>query len=226
MKIKDIKDKLKQEEGQTKVPDVLERAKRAPINKLLTGETPLQAFSRTLAMRLLVFATLLLVVAIFSLMAMWLAPTHPAEQPYCYVSVTVLQGEEELHFGMIAKSDGNVYLCCKEKRWSFAEKPAPMAFSSISELYQLKIDDKVYVRTISDDRALAKELEETTTSELRSSYYALPDFSPSGFVLNSAFASSVCRDELKEYLAALGKKVSADPSSQELIEAYLSLLGA
>ena len=53
MKLKDIEKGLKSEQNSQQVPDVLQRAKKAPINRLLDGQTPLKAFDKQTAVRLL-----------------------------------------------------------------------------------------------------------------------------------------------------------------------------
>ena len=44
MKLKDIEKSLKKEHDGAKVPDVMRRAQKAPINRLLDGQRPLKAY--------------------------------------------------------------------------------------------------------------------------------------------------------------------------------------
>ena len=70
MKIRDIKNNLKNEHDEKSVPDVFSRAKKAPINRLLTGEEPLRAFDKTTAVRLLWIALALLLVCALAFSAL------------------------------------------------------------------------------------------------------------------------------------------------------------
>lgn len=63
MKLRDIEKKLRREQESKTVPEVYARASKAPLNKLLSGETPARAFQKQLVMRLLVIVLALFLVA-------------------------------------------------------------------------------------------------------------------------------------------------------------------
>ena len=64
MKLKDIEKSLKREHDGTQVPDVMKRAQKAPINKLLDGQRPLRAFDKQTAVRVLWIVMALAVTAL------------------------------------------------------------------------------------------------------------------------------------------------------------------
>lgn len=70
MKLSDIEQNIKKEGGEIKVPDVLNKVKRAPINKLLSDKTPAQAFKKRTATLILILTLLILAVLSISLFAM------------------------------------------------------------------------------------------------------------------------------------------------------------
>jgi len=108
MRLKDIEKKLRREQESKTVPEVYARASRAPLNKLLSGETPARAFQKQLVMRLLVIVLALFLVAAIGLSAMWLAPSNGGSTPDCYACITVSGDGGELRIGLILRSGRNI----------------------------------------------------------------------------------------------------------------------
>lgn len=69
MKLKDIEKNLKKEQDCKSVPDVYARASKAPLNKLLTGETPARAFQKQVVMNLLIFVLIIFLVMAIELIS-------------------------------------------------------------------------------------------------------------------------------------------------------------
>jgi hypothetical protein len=81
MKLKDIKKGLKKE-AEARVPDVIDGAKKAPINRLLTVTTPEEQRKKRTATLLLVFVLAIIIVisvAVFSLVSSALEAREPIE---------------------------------------------------------------------------------------------------------------------------------------------------
>lgn len=112
MRNKDIIKSLKSESESVKLPDVYSRAKSAPINKLLTGETPIQAFQKQLAVRLLAISAILIIALILSTAAYMLVPANVEAGNNSYVSITIAGGNR---YGFVVSSDNNVIAAVLEK---------------------------------------------------------------------------------------------------------------
>ena len=97
MKIKDIEKNLKKESESIKVPDVYPRAKKAPINKLLSD--PVHVFRRKMVMIMLVFVLFIFLVVALGLSALWLTPSKVSNEEYGYMRITV--GDDDAYgFGL------------------------------------------------------------------------------------------------------------------------------
>jgi hypothetical protein len=81
MKLSELEKRIKREGGSIKVPDVYKKVKHAPINRLLTGQTPVQAFKKRLTTLLLIFTLLILAVMSIALFAMLNKPDKHAARP-------------------------------------------------------------------------------------------------------------------------------------------------
>lgn len=214
MKIKDIKDQLRQEHDEVKVPDMLTRVKRAPLNKLLSGETPAQAFQKKLAVRLLVTATVLLLAAVVAFMAMLLSPQGSEASPYCCVFVKVEQEDSAaLEYALVLGGDGSAHLCLELS----GEERQRMDYSSIYTLYTLKATDKASIATICSNHELASQHAQMLYGDLNSSYVAL---GASGRVTRTV-NSNQAKEQLKTLVQNLGGEDSDDIDA--LIDSLLQL---
>lgn len=159
MKLKDIEKGLKNEQNSQKVPDVLQRAKKAPINRLLDGQTPLKAFDKQTAVRLLWCVMLLLVTAVLAIGAIALMPKGEREQvELCYVNITVESDGEITAYGMVVEDCETVAVFVLEKQNAEVvacdlQKKGDSVENAINDVYQAKIGDKVSICVLCDNDA-------------------------------------------------------------------------
>lgn len=166
MKIKDIESKLKREHESAKVPDMLSRVKKAPINKLLVGETPAQAFQKKLAVRLLVTTTALLIVAVFCFAAMLLFTERGEIGARYYISLRVEKDGVVEEYGVVT-SEGLASVSCIDY-----QSGNKISYRAIEAFYTLKSGDKVSISAIGEDPAKCSELVKSLRDELSSAYGA------------------------------------------------------
>lgn len=151
MKLKDIEGKLKKEQNSQQVPDVLQRAKKAPINRLLDGQTPLRAFDKQTAVRLLWCAMLLLVATVLAIGAIALIPKGTRDQvELCYVNLKVECSGETTTYGMVVENGQTVAVFVKEKQNESVvlqnlNKKGDSVENAIKDVYQSKTLDKVSI---------------------------------------------------------------------------------
>lgn len=159
MKLKDIEKGLKNEQNSQKVPDVLQRAKKAPINRLLDGQTPLKAFDKQTAVRLLWCVMLLLVTAVLAIGAIALMPKGEREQvELCYVNIRVESDGEITTYGMVVEDCETVAVFVLEKQNAEVvardlQKKGDSVENTINDVYQAKSGDKVSICVLCDNDA-------------------------------------------------------------------------
>lgn len=173
MKLKDLEKKLKKEHEQIRVPDVYSRAKLAPINRLLTGETPAQAFQKHLAIRLLFVVMVLLAVSLIALTAYGMNKNNSrgsvVSDAYC--SVTVTNNGESVRYGLVFDSTKAVKYVVNESDRTVINGDGNMTLiNAISALYVAKTGDEVVVVTQSDVMAYAREIAVIVCGELSARY--------------------------------------------------------
>ncbi len=156
MRVKDIEQRLKKEHEQSRVPDVLARAKQTPINRLKDGQLPLKAFNRRDTVLVLWLAMLLLIVIVFALGTVLLIPSANASVEYDYVRVRIASDGNEKTYGVVLADMSDVVLLVLEKEnsssvmtlCSVGEKDVKL---SISAVYLPKSNDKISVIAFGDD---------------------------------------------------------------------------
>lgn len=159
MKLKDIEKGLKNEQNSQKVPDVLQRAKKAPINRLLDGQTPLKAFDKQTAVRLLWCVMLLLVTAVLAIGAIALMPKGEREQvELCYVNIRIESEGEITTYGMVVEDCETVAVFVLEKQNAEVvardlQKKGDSVENAINDVYQAKSGDKVSICVLCDGDA-------------------------------------------------------------------------
>lgn len=159
MKLKDIEKGLKNEQNSQKVPDVLQRAKKAPINRLLDGQTPLKAFDKQTAVRLLWCVMLLLVTAVLAIGAIALMPKGEREQvELCYVNIRIESEGEITTYGMVVEDCETVAVFVLEKQNAEVvardlQKKGDSVENAINDVYQAKSGDKVLICVLCDSDA-------------------------------------------------------------------------
>ncbi len=162
MNVKDIKKSLKEEHSNKDVPDVLSRAKRAPINKLLMGQTPLRAFDKAHAVRLLWIVTAILLVAVPAVFAFIFLPFGKIAAIESYVRIEI---EDEGGTDVIGIVFGNgTVVTCLAEQWQSTpveqnlNKDGESAESAIKDVYLPKNNDKVRVWVFCKDEEVAVDM--------------------------------------------------------------------
>lgn len=157
MRIKDIEGKLKSEHNSQTVPDVLQRAKKAPINKLLDGQTPLKAFDKRTAVRLLWCVMLLLVTAVLATFAIAMLPDGTRDEvAVCYVNVKVKSGGETAVYGIVVENYETVSVFVKERQNQTViaqnlQKRGYSLQSAINDVYKQKEGDRITICVLGSD---------------------------------------------------------------------------
>lgn len=156
MKIKDIESKLKNEQKSQDIPDVLQRAKMAPINRLLDGQAPLRAFDKQTAVRLLWCAMFLLVAAV---LAIWAGATIPdggqGKASLAYVKVVVISGDETTEYGIVTEDFERVATLVQEKQNDTLvclnlQKRGYNIADALKEAYQPKEGDRITICVVAN----------------------------------------------------------------------------
>mgnify|MGYP000896432949 FL=1 len=151
MKFKDIEKSLKREHDGTQVPDVMKRAQKAPINKLLDGQRPLRAFDKQTAVRVLWIVMALAVTALLCFGALGIMGNGGGDRVSCaYVRVSVENDGEITEYGIVVDGVENVALFVLEKRngvliMQDENKSGYSVKNAINEVYQVKNGDKVSI---------------------------------------------------------------------------------
>lgn len=151
MKLKDIEKSLKREHDGTQVPDVMKRAQKAPINKLLDGQRPLRAFDKQTAVRVLWIVMALAVTALLCFGALGIMGNGGGDKVSCaYVRVSVENDGEITEYGIVIDGVENVALFVLEKRngvliMQDENKSGYSVKNAINEVYQVKNGDKVSI---------------------------------------------------------------------------------
>lgn len=157
MRIKDIEGKLKSEHNSQTVPDVLQRAKKAPINKLLDGQTPLKAFDKQTAVRLLWCVMLLLVTAVLATFAIAMIPDGANDEvAVCYVNVKVESNGETVVYGIVVENYETVSVFVKERQNQTVvaqnlQKRGYSLKSAINDVYEQKEGDRITICVLGKD---------------------------------------------------------------------------
>lgn len=173
MKLKDIEKSLKKEHDGAKVPDVMRRAQKAPINRLLDGQRPLKAFDKQTAVRVLWIVMALAVTALLCFGALGIMGNGGGDKVSCaYVRVSVENGGEITEYGIVIEGVQNVALFVSEKSGSTSpmkdlQKSGISLKNAITEVYQVKNGDKVSICVVSsnEDSTLESDLKDAFSSD-------------------------------------------------------------
>lgn len=212
MKLKDIEKKLKEENSQVKVPDVLARVKKAPINRLLTP--PAQAFKKRLAIQLLCFAFILILAVMFTLVTMFLVPSAE-ENNVVFLKITVESGEGSESFGLCLFGDSVQKASVLSKNGEYIMQDLGAVGGDIKttlkDVYQTKDDDKVSICVIAVNDVDKKRTENIAQSSIAELYAQNKGLS---IVFQSA---STGIDDLAKFLQSYGVDVVDGESSASLM---------
>ncbi len=218
MRLKDIEKKLRREQESKTVPEVYARASRAPLNKLLSGETPARAFQKQLVMRLLVIVLALFLVAAIGLSAMWLAPSNGGSTPDCYACITVSGEGGELRIGLILRSGRNIVTAVEEvSSGKLNTKPIVSHSSQIKDFIKPNKGDKVRVSLISNASAALTEGMRFIVNELEYIY------SGAEFDMITDANNAQTKTGVVEYITACGGRIEVGASADEIIKTYAAL---
>ena len=168
MKIKDIEKNLKKESETIKVPDVYNRARKAPINKLLSD--PVHAFRSKMVMTMLIFVLLILLVALLGLGALWLTPSRVANEEYGYLRVSV--GDDVYGFGL--DKWGVVRVAATEQKdgsrvcYSFGSVVGKPIEEVVEEVVDVHDGDQIYVSVQYENLTTARTVSQNVQIRLES----------------------------------------------------------
>lgn len=219
MKLKDIEKSLKNEQKQMGVPDVLARSKKAPINRLLDGQTPLRAFNKPLASRLLWCAMILLVTTILCFAVFMLLPQKSQGVNYGYMSVTIESGSDIDRYGIVADDDLQVAIVVHEtlngeENYWVVNIESNSLESAINELYIAKSIDKVRVCAYYSSNKSAQ----SAIDIAQNAFDELYEIEAAEDALTTSFGSE---EDKAIWVESIGETASADMSASELAVAYL-----
>lgn len=211
MKLKDIKSRLREEQAGVEIPDMLPRVKKAPLNKLLSGETPAQAFQKKLAVRLLVTATALLIAAIICFAAMLLFSSEKQAGEHFYISLEIQKEGGSNSFSIVSTKDVSSAICVDDVTGERC------ACTAISALYALNSGDKVTIAIIGENSSKCATVLNSFKNELTSAY---------GEFYLATVVTSVNSQEEIDALRSLVEQKGGDPSGgiKELVERISSLM--
>lgn len=215
MRIKDIEKSLKKEHDSSSVPDVLKRAQKAPINRLLDGQRPLRAFDKNTTVRVLWTVLALALAALICLGTLGIMGDGDRAALYCnYLHVRVENGDESTEFGIVLGEDNGVVVCVKEKENGVfvgqnLNKGGYTLQNAIDDVYHPNTGDKVYVCAVG--RGDLTELAQLV-----------------GEIIDDADNTVVVLSQNDEsVLASLKESTQSDSSDAgELVDAYLARYGA
>lgn len=215
MRIKDIEKSLKKEHDSSSVPDVLKRAQKAPINRLLDGQRPLRAFDKNTAVRVLWTVLALALAALICLGTLGIMGDGDRAALYCnYLHVRVENGDESTEFGIVVGEDNGVVVCVKEKENGVfvgqnLNKGGYIIQNAIDDVYRPNTGDKVYVCAVGRG----------DLTELAQLVGEIIDDADNTVVVLSQNDASV--------LASLKESTQSDShDAGELVDAYLARYGA
>ena len=226
MKIKDIEKKLRREQDGQAVPDVYTRVKKAPLNKLLLGETPIRAFRKNLATRLLAIACILFIVSAIALAAMWFTPSNIGAAPDCYASIALTRtadgtaegAEDYCRIGVLMDAGGAVISITVElENGEPADGEMTVYSALISDFISPKANDKVSIGVLCGNLSRGFERANKLADELR----LLCDDGDLQVV--SACNDYATKLHVAQFIKAHGGDADANQSNAELISAYSAL---
>lgn len=219
MKIKDIEKNLKKESESIKVPDVYARAKRAPINRLLSD--PVHAFQRKMVMRMLFIAFVIVIVAVVAMTAIWLTPNNSSVEEYGYVRITV---NDDFVVGFVVNKAGTVSASITEKSAGAetlvrnSETIGKSLAEAIELLYHAVADDAVVVSSHFDNY--------NTASMIATRAVGAVETQGATVSITTLICDLETRVKLVEYLTSHGRAANVNYETVDLARRYASLASA
>ncbi len=129
MKLKDIKKQLKQESAEA-TPNVLEKVKVSPINRLLKNEKALVALKKTASTLTLLLVLAIVVILSVSIYALVTQKENLADQNYTFVSLWLYDttdsdpSETFTIYSFVVNGDGEIIFAYDEKTDTILPSPA------------------------------------------------------------------------------------------------------
>ena len=198
-----------------KVPDVYPRAKRAPINKLLSD--PVHAFRRKLVVGMLVFVLAIFLVGALGLSALWLSPSKVSNEEYGYLRVTVGDGDV---YGFAITKGGVVRASIKEKSGGVA------VCESLSGVVGELVEDAiavVYEPNAADAVVVSAQFDSISTARNMSQIVGVVIESQGVHNVITRWCDNATRSSLIEYLAARIGDEELGTSWEAIVDAYIRI---
>lgn len=215
MKLKDIERKLKSEQEGKSVPEVYSKVSKAPLNKLLSGETPVRAFQKQLVMRLLIFVLVIFLVAAIGLSAMWLTPAESNGKPDCYASITVSGDSGEMRIGLILSGGKKIMTTVVEVANGKTQiQPIVSHSAQIGDFIKPKSGDKVRVELLSNAPYALTDSMRFIVGELEYIYSGV------AFDMSTTANSATTRSSVTQYIKACKGEIADDAKLEDIIKAY------
>jgi len=218
MRFKDIEKRLRSEHDESRVPDVYMRVKKAPINKLLEGETPALAFQKQIAMKLLIGTAIIFIVAAIAVAALWFSKPTDLDLPDYYVSVTVERqtGRTESYGAVLREDSGTVLITEEYRSADMSDKHDFTECLQITDFILFKSDDKVSISIFGDAR-------NHRTAFLIASDMAVRLKEDCGAEAVISVNDAKAKADWATYILQCGGKATAEDGFWKLIAAYLNL---
>ena len=219
MKIKDIEKNLKKESDNIKVPDVYARAKRAPINRLLSD--PVHVFQRKMVMRMLFIAFVIVIVAVVAMTAIWLTPKTSSVEEYGYVRITV---NDDALIGFVVNKAGMVSASITEKNAGVetlvrnSETIGKSLADAISSLYNVVASDSVVVSAQFDNYNTANMIAMKAVGAIETQGEVVS--------VSTLICDLETKVDLVEYLNSHGRAANVNYEAIDLARRYASLAAA
>ncbi len=215
MKFKDIEKKLKREQENNSVPDVFDRAAGAPLNKLLSGESPSRLFNRRAATLMLCLVLALVLIISVALFALTLSEDEPVGISDCYVAINVERGGANTRYGLIIGEDYKVKFSTVElENDALNIPPTVCANKPIKDFITLNYGDKVSIYAVCEESERAADVAAFAARSLMTGFLA--DVPAIEGDETRALA------KLKEYMNLCGVETENMPP-EKLVEAYIEL---
>lgn len=177
MKIKDIKKQLNQESSDI-TPDVLDRVKISPINRLRQNEKAMRVFKTTVASLILLLMATIVVILSVSIYAYMTQKPDLADENYTFVSVWVYDGEPLAGAGggvnppanqshirsFVVDGNGKVVFAYDET--DGVVLPAGVYVESIVDVIDVTGATQVFVMTSSDRPAFQRQFYNALRNEI------------------------------------------------------------
>lgn len=226
MNKKDIEKQLLNEHSSIKVPDVFPKVKKAPLNKLLTGETPLQVFKKQFAISMLALTTVIFIIATVALAALILSPVpnEIVQSSNSYVSIVVTKQDSSVtRYGFVVDTKGDLIIAEKEEEGGVVvlerlEIKNNNIEDTIESVVLISMGDSILISTQNVNSQIAYNLKNNALSGIRS------NSGSANFIVNTTTNDTQTINYLVQLINSKSNEhVSAEDNLGDLIGCYLSI---